>query len=166
MNARRADVPVSLPAPGGALTEFERRLLNDFQRGLPLTETPFADMASQLGVAEQVVLDALDDLKHRGFITRVGAVFAPRRLGASTLAAMCVPGDRLDEVADLVSGYPEVNHNYEREHRFNLWFVVTAADEADVARVFDDIERRTGLPVMNLPLEQDYHIDLGFPLWC
>lgn len=164
MNARRSELPAS--ASGGALTEFERRLLNDFQRGLPLSETPYADMARALGVAEQTVLDALDGLERRGFIARVGAVFAPRRLGASTLAAMCVPEDRLDEVADLVSGFPEVNHNYEREHRFNLWFVVTAPDEEEVARVLDDIRRRTGLSVMNLPLEQDYHIDLGFPLWC
>jgi DNA-binding Lrp family transcriptional regulator len=152
--------------PVGELTEFERRLLNDYQRCLPLSDAPFADMARELGVGEQTVLDTLANLKARGFISRVGPVFAPRRLGASTLAAMSVPPERLEAVAALVSACAEVNHNYEREHRFNLWFVVTAPDEAGVARVLEDLRYRTGLAVLDLPLEQDYHIDLGFPLWC
>ena len=98
-------------------------------------------------------------------MTRVGAVFAPHRCGASTLAAMSVPFDRIDAVADLVSSYEEVNHNYEREHAYNLWFVLTACDPKAVRRVIEEIERNTGLEVMTLPLEHSYHIDLGFPLW-
>lgn len=98
-------------------------------------------------------------------MSRVGPVFKPNRLGASTLAAMAVPRERLQDVADLVSSYAEVNHNYEREHAFNLWFVVTAEDEPAVNRVLDKIRRRTGIAVMDLPLVDAFHIDLGFPLW-
>ena len=78
---------------------------------------------------------------------------------------MAVPRDRLDAVANLVSEYEEVNHNYEREHAFNLWFVVTARDEQAVADVLADVRRRTGIAVMDLPLLEAFHIDLGFPLW-
>ena len=98
-------------------------------------------------------------------MSRVGPVFRPKRLGASTLAAMAVPRERLQSVAELVSRYDEVNHNYEREHAFNLWFVVTAKDEQAVADVLADVRRRTGLTVMDLPLMEAFHIDLGFPLW-
>ena len=70
----------------------------------------------------------------------------------------------LDEVADLVSAYEEVNHNYEREHRLNLWFVVCAPSRDAVTGVLDDIARRTGIAVMDLPMVEDYHLDLGFPL--
>ena len=93
-------------------------------------------------------------------------MFAPQRAGASTLAALSVPDAELAQVADLVSRFEAVNHNYEREHRYNLWFVVTAADEAQVQQVLDSIEQQTGLPVLNLPLERSFYIDLGFPLWC
>ncbi|HNE01785.1 MAG TPA: Lrp/AsnC family transcriptional regulator, partial [Plasticicumulans sp.] len=58
----------------------------------------------------------------------------------------------------------EVNHNYEREHRFNLWFVVTAGSEGRLQAALGAIERATGLPVLRLPLLQEYHIDLGFRL--
>jgi hypothetical protein len=77
---------------------------------------------------------------------------------------MAVPDDELDEVAALVSGYPEVNHNYEREHRLNLWFVVAAVTPDRVAAILTGIEHRTGLEVLDLPLEEAYRLDLGFAL--
>jgi DNA-binding Lrp family transcriptional regulator len=149
-----------------SLTELEKRLLNDYQRNFPLTSTPYADIAEQLGVSEQLVLTTLRRLKERGVISRLGPVFKPKRVGASTLAAMAVPEERLNEVARIVNRYNEVNHNYEREHEFNLWFVVTASDKQRISEVLDEIRQATGLQILDLPMEQSYHIDLGFPLWC
>jgi DNA-binding Lrp family transcriptional regulator len=88
----------------------------------------------------------------------------PHSAGWSTLAAMVVPASRLAEVAGLVSNFPEVNHNYEREHHFNLWFVVTGEDRAHVASVLEEIEVLTGLTVIDLPLLESFRLDLGFPL--
>jgi siroheme decarboxylase len=146
------------------LTDLERRLLNDFQHDLPLSPRPYAEMGKRLGVDEQAVIDALERLRERGVVSRVGAVFRPHSIGASTLAAMAVPPERLEEVAGIVNAYPHVNHNYEREHDYNLWFVVTAPDEGELCDVLEDMERATGLPVLALPLLEDYHIDLGFEL--
>jgi len=145
-------------------SELERRLLDEFQHELPLATRPFAEMAQRLGVSEAEVIERLNALAECGAISRVGPVFRPKRLGASTLAAMAVPPEYLDEVADLVSALPEVNHNYEREHRFNLWFVITAEDAEHLEAVLDGIAEETGIPVMPLPMEEDFHIDLGFRL--
>ncbi|MGY6216155.1 Lrp/AsnC family transcriptional regulator [Methylolobus aquaticus] len=147
-----------------ALSVLQQHLLNDFQRDLPLTPTPYREMADALGVDEEAVLSQLQSLQTGGVISRVGPVFAPNRLGASTLAAVAVPPERLEEVAALVNTYAEVNHNYEREHRYNLWFVLTARDEARLSEVLAQIEAATGLPVLSLPLLEEFHIDLGFPL--
>ncbi|MCA1805790.1 MAG: hypothetical protein LC646_10745 [Xanthomonadaceae bacterium] len=150
--------------PTTNLNAFERRLLNDFQQDMPLSPTPYADMAARLGVSEAEVLEALASLREEGVISRVGPVLAINRVGASTLAAMAVPEPRLEAVARLVSAHPAVNHNYEREHRFNLWFVATAPGEAELAQVITELERATGLDALVLPMLQDYHIDLGFEL--
>ncbi len=147
-----------------ALTEFERRLLDAYQRGFPLSPTPYAEMARALGTDEPSVLAALERLQAQGIISRVGVVVKPRTLGASALAAMAVPAKRLEAVAALVSAYPEVNHNYEREDPLNLWFVAVAPDETRLAALFDEIEARTDLRVLRLPMIEDYHIDLGFKL--
>lgn len=144
------------------LSSLERHLLNDYQRGLLLEPRPFARIAEELGVSEDLVLDTLRKLKAAGVISRVGPVFAPNRLGTSTLAAMAVPAADLVRVAALVSRYPEVNHNYEREHRYNLWFVVTAPDRQRLEHVVAEIGDRAGLSILELPMLEDYFIDLGF----
>lgn len=143
---------------------LDYRLLNDFQRDFPLCPAPFAELASRLGVAEKVVLGRLENLRRDGKISRVGAVFAPKRIGASTLAAMAVPPEKLEAVAATVNRFPEVNHNYEREHRYNLWFVVTAASEGRLQATLGAIEQAAGYPLMPLPLLEEFHIDLGFAL--
>jgi DNA-binding Lrp family transcriptional regulator len=145
-------------------SDLERQLLNDYQHGLPLSPAPFADIAEQLGVDEATVLDHLSKLQQQGVISRVGAVFRPNRVGVSTLAAMAVPRAELETVAEIVNAFGEVNHNYEREHEFNLWFVVTADNDEHLTRVLQDIEQCSGYAVLNLPMIDDYFIDLGFEL--
>ncbi|HEX8964674.1 MAG TPA: Lrp/AsnC family transcriptional regulator [Rhodocyclaceae bacterium] len=143
---------------------LEFMILNGWQRDLPLVPEPFAVMGDKCGVREDDVLGALKRLHGKGAVSRVGAVFAPWRIGVSTLAAMAVPPQRIEEVAAIVSRRGEVNHNYQREHRYNLWFVATARDEARLAAALDGIAESAGLPVISLPLAEQFHIDLGFDL--
>jgi DNA-binding Lrp family transcriptional regulator len=152
------------PVGAAALTELEKRLLDSYQRGFPLTPRPYRDIARELGSDEATVIATLERLREMGLISRVGAVVTPHRAGWSTLAAMAVPPDRLEAVAGLVSDFPEVNHNYEREHRLNLWFVVTGPNVAQVRSVLRAIEARTGLAVLDLPLVEAFRLDLGFSL--
>jgi len=146
------------------LTALERRLLDSFQRGFPLEPAPFAAIAAELGSDEETVLSAYRTLQEQGFVSRIGAVVAPHRAGWSTLAAMAVEPDALEEVAARVSAHPAVNHNYEREHRLNLWFVVTAPSAEAGRAALDDIADCTGGEVLDLPLLESFHIDLGFPI--
>lgn len=149
-------------ALGGKAATF--RLLNDFQRGFPLVEAPFSAVGDVCGLTEAQVLAALHDWTESGVVSRVGAVFAPRRIGASALAALAAPVADLDAIAERVNAIREVNHNYQREHAFNLWFVITAASPERLREIVADIERDTGCAVIVLPLEEEFHIDLGFDL--
>jgi DNA-binding Lrp family transcriptional regulator len=143
---------------------LQQHLLNDFQRDMSLSVTPYADMAKQLNVSEEEVLQALQSLQNRGVVSRIGPVFRPNRVGVSTLAAMSVPEHELECVARIISAFPEVNHNYEREHDYNLWFVVTASSEQHLDYVLHEIEQHAEYPLMSLPMLDDYFIDLGFEL--
>ena len=161
-NAHQA--PVKSVSGWDGLSALERTLLNDFQRDFPLTPRPFAALAERIGVDEQLVLDTVSRLHDQGCVSRVGPVFRPHAVGASTLAALAVPDERLEEVAHRVNGYPEVNHNYQREHHYNLWFVATAPDAEHLDDFLARVERESGLAVLSLPLRGSYHIDLGFNL--
>lgn len=148
------------------MSPLEHALLNDWQRDFPLVPNPFAVIAERLGSDEESVLEAYRRLAEDGKVSRIGAILRGGTVGDSTLAAMAVPPARLDEVAALVSAFAEVNHNYEREHRLNLWFVVTADSRARVSAVLAEIEQRSGLPVLDLPMLESYFLDLGFDLPC
>ncbi|MGR9037348.1 MAG: Lrp/AsnC family transcriptional regulator [Gammaproteobacteria bacterium] len=146
------------------LDSLRKQLLNDFQRDFPLSERPFKEIADKIGVSEEEVLAALADLSDQDFISRIGPIIPPNHIGVSTLVAMAVPEEDLHEVADIISRYPEVNHNYEREHRFNLWFVAVASDAGHLNTVLSSIEHETGYQTHRLPLLDDFFIDLGFKL--
>ncbi|MEQ1528143.1 MAG: Lrp/AsnC family transcriptional regulator [Methylococcales bacterium] len=146
------------------LSPLHKQLLNDYQRNFPLSPTPYLDIANELGVSEAEVMQALADLNAADMITRIGPVIPPNRIGVSTLAAMAVPAAQLQDIAQLISHYPEVNHNYEREHHYNLWFVVIAGNAEHLQQVLVKMEQQTGFSVMSLPLLDDYFIDLSFKL--
>jgi len=147
-----------------AIDSLDFRLLNEFQRDFPLLPRPYAALAEQVGSSEGEVIATLSRLLKQGTVSRIGAVITPRSVGASTLAALSAPPEHLERIADLVSRHPEVNHNYQREHRYNLWFVATAEDEAALAAALHGIEAETGCDVISLPLQEGFHIDLGFDL--
>ena len=146
------------------LDDLSRRLIDRFQHGLPLCAEPYAAMARELDCSEAAVLDALALLQQADALSRVGPVFEHSRAGASTLVALAVPEERLEQVAAQVNQHPEVNHNYQREHRYNLWFVLTAPHRAQIDLVLAQIAAETGLAPLDLPMQRAYRIDLGFPL--
>jgi DNA-binding Lrp family transcriptional regulator len=139
-------------------------LLNEWQHGFPLVPEPFVALGEHLGLDERAVLDACDRLQQAGAISRIGGVFSPGAGGAGLLAAMAVPSERMAEVAALVSAHPGVNHNYQREHDFNLWFVMTGCDAPAVEAALATLEQATGLSALRLRLQRAYRIDLGFDL--
>lgn len=139
-------------------------LLDGFQRDLPLVARPFAAIGDALGLSETEVIDRLARLQGTGRIARVGGTVRPNTAGASTLAALAVPEDRIETVAAIVGAEPGVNHSYLREADWNLWFVATAPDAAALAAMLARIEAASGLPLLDLRLVRPFNIDLGFPL--
>jgi DNA-binding Lrp family transcriptional regulator len=140
------------------MDELDRAIVNALQGGFPLAERPFLEAAARLGIGEEELIARLARLREANVLTRFGPLFDAQKLGgALSLCAMSVPAADFARVAALVNAHPEVAHNYEREHRFNMWFVVAAAE---VEPLLETIERETGYPVMNLPREDEYFVGL------
>ncbi len=143
---------------------IEQRLLNEYQHDFPLVNRPFHSIGRQLGIEETEVISRLKKLSEEGAISRVGPVFSPGSIGVSTLAALAVPPEALDMTARRINTLPEVNHNYEREHQYNLWFVAAAPNQDWLNRVLKTITNEFEFPMLVLPLVEQFHIDLGFDL--
>jgi DNA-binding Lrp family transcriptional regulator len=147
-----------------SLDEVDAALIDGFQSGFPVEERPFRAVGEALDVNETEALARVERLRERGVFRRFGAVLNPPVIGSSTLAAVSAPEERFEEVVSTINGYRQVNHNYRRDHEWNVWFVVTAGTREKRDGILDGIEERTGLPVLRLPMLTDYYIDLEFPV--
>ncbi|HEX8741026.1 MAG TPA: Lrp/AsnC family transcriptional regulator [Casimicrobiaceae bacterium] len=141
---------------------MDRAIVERLQQGFPVCERPFLVAATSLGTSEDELIARIGSLLDDRTLTRFGPLFQVERMGgAFTLAAMSVPGERFDAVAALVNAFPEVAHNYAREHRLNMWFVLATATADGARAVVDAIEARTGLPVLTFPKEREYYVGLA-----
>lgn len=146
------------------MDELQRAIINRLQGGFALCARPFAAAARELGTDEATLIATLQGMLDAGALTRFGPMYDAERLGgAFTLCAMSVPEADFERVAALVNAHAEVAHNYQRAHRYNLWFVLATGARAQIAPVIAAIEAETGCAVLDLPREQEYFVELRLP---
>lgn len=147
------------PLPDDALDATDRLILNTLQDGFPITPRPFADAGKALGVTEEELIARILNMREIGAITRFGPFYDAAAMGgAFCLCAMEVPAERFEEVMTLVNAHPEVAHNYERNHRLNMWFVLAAVAPEGIEQVAREIEGETGLCVLRFPKLEEFFI--------
>jgi DNA-binding Lrp family transcriptional regulator len=148
-----------------ALDAIDRTIINRLQSGFPVCERPYAEAAEALGIDEADLIARLQRLLDANVLTRFGPLYQIERAGgAVVLAAMQVAPEELERVAAIVNSRPEVAHNYLREHRFNLWFVLAAQSLDRVDRAQSWIETQTGYPVYAMPKLREYFLELRLPV--
>ena len=150
-----------------ALDETDKELLRLIQEEFPLVKKPWMEIASRLNISEGELTSRLKRLYDAGVILKIGPILNAREigLGASTLIAMKVPEDRIEEVASIINEFEGVSHNYERGHQFNLWFTIVTCDENELRRTIEEIKRKTKIDdadTMNLPAKRVFKIDVRF----
>lgn len=140
---------------------LDRRIINRLQTGLPLCERPFLELADELDTSEATLLERLQSMLDSGLLTRFGPLFVADHLGGVlSLCAICVPEDQFERVESIVNAFDEVAHNYERDHKLNMWFVIACDSLSTKLRVLGEIEWQTGLEVLDMPKTREFFIGL------
>lgn len=143
------------------MDELDKAIINRLQQGFPICESPYRQVAEQLGISETDLITRLKNLLATGVLSRFGPMYHAEHLGgALSLAALKVPPERFTEVTAIVNAFPEVAHNYAREHRLNMWFVLATERPEQVPAVIAAIEAQTGLQVFNMPKLSEYYVGL------
>lgn len=148
------------------MDEIDRKLLAILQEGFPLTSRPYRDLGEVVGVAEPEVMTRLAALQKEGLIRRIGPILDLRKMGLAGMLAACrVSVEEADEVAGIVSEYPEVSHNYLRpnENGYNLWFTVSAREDR-IGEILQEIGERTGRKLLVLPTGKIFKIGVKFDI--
>ncbi|MDF1532069.1 MAG: AsnC family transcriptional regulator [Methanosarcinales archaeon] len=145
------------------LDDLDKAILNEIQVDFPLTEQPFRELAENLGSNEDEVINRIKRLIKEGAIRRIGPILNVKNTGGeSTLAAVKAPEERIDEVANMISSYDEVSHNYLRPAEYNIWFTVSAPTKERLGQILEEIETRTGCPLIDLPTLRLFKIGVKF----
>jgi siroheme decarboxylase len=143
------------------MDEIDRRIINILQDGFPICDAPYQQVAIQLGLTEQALIDRLQVLLNDGTLTRFGPLYHAGLMGgALTLAAVYAPPERFAEVTGIINAFPEVAHNYARNHALNMWFVIATETPEQVQHTITAIEQQTGLTVFNMPKINEYFVGL------
>jgi DNA-binding Lrp family transcriptional regulator len=145
---------------------INKQLLNLIQSDFPITSEPYKEIGLKLGVSEDEVIQRLTNLKTNRIVRRIGATFDSKKLGyQSTLCAMKVPKERLDEVVKLVNSYPGVTHNYLRNHDYNMWFTLITESEKEQNDILREIQEKSGITnLLNLPAVRFFKVRVDFKL--
>lgn len=154
-------MPRAEAVPPEELDRVDRAIVATLQEGFPLCERPFLAAAATLGISEDELIARIDRLLEARALTRFGPLFQVERIGgAFVLAAMAVPEADFERTAAIVNAFPEVAHNYAREHRLNMWFVLATETPAGIDRTASAIEAATGYRVFRFPKQREYFVDL------
>lgn len=149
-----------------ALDNVDRSILNRIQSDFPLSPFPFRQIAAELGLEEDTVLERVRRLKSQGIIRRIGGNFVPEKMGyVSTLCAARVPAEQVARFAQAVNRFPGVTHNYLREHHFNVWFTFISPSMEEIRENLRAIAAETGVhEILNLPATRVFKIKAQFAL--
>ncbi len=146
------------------LDATDRRLLDRLQEGIAVEHRPYAALARETGLSEAEIVARIADWLETGILSRFGPMFNAERIGgAFCLCSMAVPEERFDAVAAIVNRFDEVAHNYQREHRYNMWFVLACETPTGIYEAAKSIEKATGLEVNLFPKQVEYFVGLRVP---
>jgi DNA-binding Lrp family transcriptional regulator len=146
------------------LTDRQSRALSLIQSGFPICPRPFARIGDAVKVSEDSAFSLIQGLRDQRIIRRVGASFDSYLVGyRSTLCAIAVPKERVEEVAGFISSYANVTHNYLRENRYNIWFTLIAPTDARIKEILQEIADHSGIDdILNLPAIRLFKIRVDF----
>ncbi|OIR03238.1 hypothetical protein GALL_147580 [mine drainage metagenome] len=143
------------------MDSLDRGIINHLQGGFPICANPYAKVAKQLGTSEGELLARIRKLLDDKVLTRFGPLYHAERLGGGlSLAAMKIPPNDFDRVAEIINRMPEVAHNYARDHALNMWFVLATETPQGLQNALGAIEHETGYPVFNMPKVKEYFVEL------
>ena len=145
--------------------KIDKELMNIMQSYFPLSRQPFDDIGKRLGLTEKETISRLRKLSEKGFIRKVGAIISARDIGfVSLLAAVSVPEEKVDKVAEIINTYPGVTHNYLRSGNPNIWFTLIEPDQETLEKNLTEIENKVKTKVYRLPAKKIYKIGVKFDI--
>lgn len=133
------------------LDALDREIIKATQAGLPLSATPYHDVAEQLGVDAGEVMRRLEQMLQQGVIRRIGLVPNHYALGyrGNGMTVWDVPDEKIRELGEAIGALDFVSHCYHRPRHlpdwsYNLFAMVHGKDRDEVSQKVEQIAELLG----------------------
>ena len=145
------------------MTELEKKLLDELQKGIPLVDRPFQEIGNKIGIEEEEVVQMIDRMRAKQYIRRFGGIIDINKLGIkSTLIGMKVE-ENMEEVVTIINSYKGVTHNYERDCEYNLWFTLMEKSQKELYTIIKEIQDKINVKdLIQLPATKKYKTNVYF----
>lgn len=149
-------------------TPEEVKLLMSIQYELPLSETPYVDLAEKTGLPLEFVLGKTEEFMRQGVIKRVGANLNYKAFKSTSKAALvgaAVEESRIEEVAKIINA-TNPKHNFLRLHeKYSIWFTIKAKDDETLLKNIEELMKKCGVTeYVVLPTKRVYKMDVKYDL--
>ncbi len=133
------------------LDAMDREIINALSGDISGSKQPYKDIAEQLGVSEDELLERVDGYRGKGLLRRMGAMIAHRVAGvdANGMIVWDVPEERVEEIGARLASAREVTHCYARprhpEWPYNLYTMVHGRTRKTCEHVAERLSREVGI---------------------
>lgn len=130
---------------------LDKEIIGIIQGDIPLNVMPFSVMAEKIGISEEIFLERVRAMKDQGIIRRFGATLRHQEAGfrSNAMVIWLVPEDKIEEVGQIMAGFREVSHCYQRrpqkDWKYNLFSMVHGNSKEECFRIARSISRKTGI---------------------
>ncbi len=148
------------------MDEIDKKILNILQKEFPLEEQPYLIVGERCCISEDETISRIQEMKKKGIIRRIGAVFDGAKLGrVSTLCAARVPEEKIESFVQIVNANKNVTHNYRRDHEYNIWFTVSAENAKELEKFLKEVKEKTGVAdILDMRATRTFKINASFDL--
>jgi DNA-binding Lrp family transcriptional regulator len=124
--------------------DLQRRIVGTLQEGLPVVRHPYRQVATQLGITEESLLEQMRQMQETGAIRRIGAVPNHYAIGYryNLMVVWDIDDNEVDAAGAAIGELDCVSHCYRRPRQtdwpYNLFAMVHG-------RTSDEVEQKIAL---------------------
>ena len=98
------------------LSSLDIKIIRKIQEDLPLVPEPYKEIAQEVGITENELINRIQEYCRSGIIRRFGTILNHRNVGfkANAMVVWIVPEDLIKDVSKIMILFPQVSHCYQR----------------------------------------------------
>jgi siroheme decarboxylase len=131
--------------------ERDIAVIRALQGDMPVIAEPYAPAATELGVAQEELLEHLAGMQERGLLRRVAAILYHRRAGfsANGMGVWQVPDEQIFEIGCRMAAVRGISHCYQRptypDWPYSVFTMAHGRSKEECDAILDAIAEQTGI---------------------